>query len=121
MNRRDQLIEDLRQGSVNPHSTARAIQTMYNQRDEESLRRVRSTYIDTLLEGRFRNPISAARVVDENLYIAARLADIVKKCGYDGSGQLMGAANITSVNVGPVAQFYKETTGYQPPKRKSFF
>ena len=115
MKRKEKLIEDIEtRKNLDPHAVAEALQTIFNQRDEEGLQKVRSAYIDSLLAGRFRNPTNAAKVVDENLYVGSRLADIVKKDGDVSSGQLMGATNITSGNVGLVAQFYRRTTGYNP-------
>jgi|SRR3989338_1395943 len=98
-------------GTVNPHEVAKELTELHSSRNSDGVRKLRDAYL--IGQGRLY-PVQTVdeirSVVDENLMMAAGLADIVASCGYEASGQLHFKPRLD----GPVAQFYQESTGINP-------
>ena len=98
-------------GTVNPHEVAKELTELHRGRNSDGVLKLRDAYL--IGQGRLY-PVQTVdeirSVVDENLMMAAGLADVVASCGYEASGQLHVKPRLD----GPVAQFYQESTGINP-------
>lgn len=111
------LIEKLKDPKItrtDPHEVAREMTQLYLDLDKKGLSRLFKEYVDSITP---KVGIEATDVAEENFYLAAKLADLVKQCGYEASGQLIFLIDggMEEPNC-EIAQFYLDTIGYNPNK-----
>ncbi|MBI4175926.1 MAG: hypothetical protein HY518_01875 [Candidatus Aenigmarchaeota archaeon] len=117
-NAQDSIIDRLANHDVRTldvFEVARELTGLKERRDAEGVRKLRETYLVGV--GRLypvRNIDEVRGIVDGNLLFAAGIADIVKGCGYEASGQLL----VTPRHDGPVAKFFQEAIGYHSASKR---
>jgi|GEM_PF-3317497 len=113
------IIEKLQETgikNVNIHEVAREINRLYQNNDEEGLKKLRDAYVDGISKtypGRSLKDIN--ETANQNFLGTAMVADLVNQSnGEEASGQLSYIAKKMKKSkkpIGPVSEFYKSVFG----------
>ncbi len=92
--------------SINPYEIAKEITKFHNSNNSKGVQRIYEAYLLGLVNAG-KSSKRANYLVRNNLDDAAVLADMVKDCGYEASGQLLLAVRKDIKRDGPIVQFYR--------------
>lgn len=107
-------LEDPETKTINAHEIARVILRLCRKSDYQGVRKLEKAYVKGTLAVKKRlKPEDAKRIVKKNLYCAGRLADIVKACKYEASGQILGIDQDIE-KPGRTSDFVRAAIGYVP-------
>lgn len=112
---RSDLLRRLRENKgVEVHEVVLELKRAYEDNDQSGLRELRNTYFIGSIRRhlRSRNPERLIRDVDINLFTYSKVADAFLRDGpSSGACRFM---QFDPYSQGPVSQFYKDNTGYDP-------
>lgn len=112
-------LQDYSETNVDPHEVSREISRLCQSQDAAGLKALREAYIGKFAQ-KGKTDSEVTFIVDDNLYIAALMADYTGD-QQEASGVLTHSCLLrTNPNVSaqktPTALFYSQTTGYLPPR-----
>jgi len=105
-------LKDPKNVAVSVYEIARELNAYYKKSDEDSVKLLRDTYVTTQISSSPNlNVFRIKHLVQENLALAAGLADKVSECGYEKNSQLQDIKLD-----GPIAKFVTKAIEYDSKK-----